>query len=59
MDGADIRYTLDGSEPKENSLLYSDPLIFDKDILVKARTVMKSGKSSVTISINLDKQEIP
>ena len=56
MDEADIRYTIDGTEPNENSLIYTDPMIFNNDATVKARTVMKSGKSSVTISINLDKQ---
>lgn len=39
--GAEIRYTLDGSEPNENSLLYSEP------ILIKNRTEEPNNLSSI------------
>lgn len=35
---AQIRYTTDGSEPDENSLLYREPLLLTTTTLVKART---------------------
>jgi hexosaminidase len=56
MDGTDIRYTTDGSEPDENSRVYTGPLTFTEDAVLKARTVMPSGKSSVSLTITLDKQ---
>lgn len=56
MDEADIRYTTDGTEPDENSLAYSDTLTFDNDVVIKAKTIMKSGQASATLTINLDKQ---
>lgn len=46
---AEIRYTLDGSEPTEASLLYTGPLTLDKTTTVKARAYKKNFKpSSVT-----------
>lgn len=56
MDEAEIRYTTDGSEPDENSKVYNDTLVFSNDVMVKAKTVMKSGQSSATLTIKLDKQ---
>jgi hypothetical protein len=35
--GAEIRYTLDGSDPAIDSLLYTAPLILDADTLIRAR----------------------
>lgn len=41
--GADIYYTLDGSEPDENSALYKNALLFDKEaeITIKAIAVVE------------------
>ena len=36
--GGEIRYTLDGTEPNENSPLYSDSLVIAATTVVKART---------------------
>ncbi len=42
--GADIYYTLDGSEPDENATLYKDVLLFDKEdeITIKAIAVVEN-----------------
>lgn len=56
MDGASIHYTNDGSWPGKNSPLYTEPLSFDNDALIKAITIMPSGLGSVPIEIKLDKQ---
>lgn len=39
--GAEIKYTLDGSEPTENSPTYIDPIVVDKSTVVKAVTYRK------------------
>ena len=36
-DGADIRYTLDGSEPDGESALYAEPIVLEKSATLKAR----------------------
>ena len=35
--GAEIRYTLDGSEPDETSVLYAGPVVVDRSLTLKAR----------------------
>jgi hypothetical protein len=41
-----LRYTLDGSEPTENSALYSDPMILNKSVTLKASVFFeKEGKT--------------
>ncbi len=42
-----IFYTLDGSEPNEKSNLYETPLTIDKTTMVKAVSVLSSGKSPI------------
>ena len=42
-EGAEIRYTLDGSEPSEKSELYAKPLVFDKATLLRA-IAFKGGR---------------
>lgn len=48
---AAVFYTLDGSEPNENSLRYDKPFIFNKNGVIKAISydVESNNKSSVTI----------
>lgn len=46
-----IFYTLDGSEPTSNSTLYTEPLSFSEDGLLKAKTFLANGKTSTTSSI--------
>ena len=36
-DGAEIRYTLDGSEPDGESALYAEPIVLEKSATLKAR----------------------
>jgi YVTN family beta-propeller protein len=43
---ADIRYTLDGTEPKQNSPLYQAPIEINANTTVKARAFYRDGKSS-------------
>ena len=48
-EGAEIRYTTDGSEPSVQSVLYSKPLTVDKTTILRAVEV-KGGKISSVIS---------
>lgn len=53
---ADIRYTLDGSEPSATSSRYSDPLKIKNDCTLKAVAIRPSGNSRIlTEKINLNK----
>ena len=47
VDNAEIRYTLDGSEPTETSLLYKKPFVIDKSTEVKARSFKKGYTPSL------------
>lgn len=44
----DIRYTLDGSEPSEASMLYTGPITLTTTTVVKARAYGKDGNPSFT-----------
>ncbi|MDD3356270.1 MAG: BACON domain-containing carbohydrate-binding protein [Dysgonamonadaceae bacterium] len=61
-DGAEIRYTLDGSEPRETSELYSSGILIDAGITIKAKAFkenwMESSVATETYIINLDAQLI-
>jgi len=48
-----IHYTLDGSEPTEKSKAYIKPLKISKAALLKAKTFLKNGKTSVTASLTI------
>tara|TARA_B110001452_G_C15231026_1_gene426406 strand:- start:281 stop:2458 length:2178 start_codon:yes stop_codon:yes gene_type:complete len=45
-----IRYTLDGSDPTEKSMLYNRPLKFDSTVCIKARTFKDGVIPSNTIT---------
>ncbi|MCK5457154.1 MAG: chitobiase/beta-hexosaminidase C-terminal domain-containing protein, partial [Melioribacteraceae bacterium] len=45
---AEIRYTLDGTEPKENSELFTQPFTLKKSTVIKARTFKKGFEPSFT-----------
>jgi len=47
--GAEVRYTLDGSEPSPQSPLYTLPVKINQSAVLKARTYLPSGRSSRTI----------
>jgi len=50
MAGSEVRYTLDGSEPKENSLLYSAPITIDSTRVLRARTFKLQSLPSKTVT---------
>ncbi len=56
--GAEILYTLDGTDPLTGGQVYTEPLIVRKSLLIKAVTRMKSGHSSVPVEIKTDLQEM-
>lgn len=47
VENAEIRYTLDGSEPTETSTLYKKPFVIDKSTEVKARSFKKGYTPSL------------
>lgn len=53
-----IRYTLDGNEPTEVSLLYEKPLNLDKTVLIKAKGFKEGFVPSRTLSIQATKAEL-
>jgi len=54
---AKIVYTLDGSEPTQNSNTYSEPFVISESATIKARCFWKDGKKSRVKSFNIDKVE--
>lgn len=57
--GAEIRYTLDGSEPTETSPLYKEPITIRKRTVVQARAVGKNYKPSETITAHFISDGLP
>lgn len=56
IDGADIRYTLDGSEPTEKSALYDNGVLINKTATFKAAAFRPSGKTrTLTENFNFNK----
>lgn len=49
-EGAEIRYTLDGSEPTEASAIYEGPFGIDKDIILKAKAFKENLDPSPVMS---------
>ena len=47
-EGAEIRYTTDGTEPNASSALYTAPLALRKSTVIKARAYGKQGVSGVS-----------
>jgi hypothetical protein len=47
-DDAELRYTLDGSDPATDSLLYSDPISISETTPVRA-AIFKAGKAITSI----------
>ena len=47
-DDAEIRYTLDGSEPTEKSILYKKPFVINKSVTVKAKAFEDEALPSFT-----------
>lgn len=55
---AAIRYTLDGSEPTEQSMLYEKPFELDKTTQIKAKGFKEGFRASSTLSIVATKAEL-
>ncbi len=53
--GAQIFYTLDGSDPDESSILYEKPIRVINNVLLKMRAFRKGMKASLIISYNFQK----
>lgn len=53
--GADIRYTLDGTDPGETSPLYTDPFILDKSARILARSFKEGLEPSAVMVVNATK----
>lgn len=56
--GAEIRYTLDGSEPMRQSLLYEKPLELENTTLIKAKGFKEGFCASKTLVIRATKAEL-
>ncbi|NLZ55726.1 MAG: hypothetical protein GX900_03570 [Clostridiaceae bacterium] len=52
----EIRYTIDGSQPTADSLLYSEPLTVDRSVAVRAISVHPEALSSETVARTLLKE---
>ena len=52
-----LRYTLDGSVPKESSPIYTKPLTLDKTCQLKMRAWDKWGKAYETSTLDFERQE--
>jgi len=50
VEGAEVRYTLDGSEPNESSALYKEPIQITKNSVIKAKTYKKGENASLSVS---------
>lgn len=50
----EIRYTLDGSEPNEKSMLYQDTLLLDKSVMVRAATFMDGVQKGKILDLDLN-----
>ena len=48
LEAADITYTLDGSEPDKNSMVYAAPFVIKETTTIKARAFMRGRESRVT-----------
>ena len=53
--GAEIRYTLDGSEPDETSVLYAGPVVVDRSLTLKARGFKPGAAPSRTLTLQAEK----
>jgi hexosaminidase len=56
--GAEIRYSLDGTDPVSGGLVYREPLVIRDSKEIRAVTVMKSGHTSVPVVFRTERQEM-
>jgi hypothetical protein len=53
IEGAEIRYTLDGSQPTENALLYTEPILLETNTTLLARAYKEKYHPSFSQSANI------
>ncbi|WP_295938825.1 GH92 family glycosyl hydrolase [uncultured Alistipes sp.] len=53
--GAEIRYTLDGSQPDESSALYTAPVVVDRSLTLRAKGFKAGAESSRTLTLDAEK----
>jgi hexosaminidase len=59
--GAVVRYTIDGSDPDQNSTVYSEPFklkLKDASVSLKSRIYMSNGRASRVAEMVFEKQEL-
>ena len=49
--GSQLYYTTDGTAPTEASLLYTDPIVIDKELTVKAVAINQNGEKSDVLEV--------
>lgn len=52
-ESGEVRYTLDGSEPNINSLLYTKPIVLKEATIIKVKAFKNGFKESDTVTANL------
>lgn len=57
-EGAQIRYTIDGTEPTESSALYAGSILISSSATVKARAYLDGGKPSGVASASYSRRAI-
>lgn len=58
-DGAEIRYTLDGSDPDQSSSLYDGPFEISESALLKAAAFSADGRQSIITPARLVRSDYP
>ncbi|MBI5807556.1 MAG: family 20 glycosylhydrolase [Ignavibacteriales bacterium] len=46
IESSKIYFTVDGTEPTQNSILYSKPILINENVLINAKTFLSNGKTS-------------
>ena len=54
VNNSEVRYTLDGTEPNENSELFTRPIFVNKTTVIKAKVFKKNYKSGFTSVSRID-----
>ncbi len=55
--GTEIRYTIDGSIPSKNSILYTEPFVVSEDVKIKLIEISSNGKISPVYIAEYIKQQ--
>jgi len=52
IESSKIYFTVDGTEPTQNSILYSKPILINENVLINAKTFLSNGKTSPLSSVS-------